>query len=172
MEAKMRHLAPLLVLLCASVARADGIDNFTWQTDSLVGLVAFQLPATEPNTQQYTFPFDFLGGSIEGVLAFISPTFAVLGLGDVISPPPGFVQDPNIEPGLQWPYDYWYTGPIIAESSSPIFSVNGNALTFIPGSYGDLTITATLEPSTAVLTIVGMTLIGLLALLVRARPLH
>jgi hypothetical protein len=35
-----------------------------------------------------------------------------------------------------------------------------------------LTITATPEPSTAVLTIVGMTLIGLLALLVRARPLH
>jgi hypothetical protein len=169
MEAKMKYLA-LLLLLCASVARADSIDNFAY--DMQWAVVTFSLPATVqvpvvPAGAAWEFPtnINYLGGVLSGSLSFYDPpdpSVAAIRLGYIVSVPPGFIWDPNLSFYQQWPFDYQHTGPLFCCSDS-IFTQNGSTLTFILGQHGNLTITAiaTPEPGTVVLEIFGMTMIGL-----------
>lgn len=149
---------------------ADGIDNFTVDR-GVFGIVAFSAPATEPFKGidpgtgapfAVYFPFNFDGGVIGGVLEFFDPTSGAFAITGIISYPPGFVQDPAKSPGELWPFDYNNSLPdFFGDNVTPMFTINGNTLTFIPGSYGSLTITATPEPATLTFLLAGF---GALAL--------
>jgi hypothetical protein len=112
MEAKMRYLA-LLVLLVASVAGADGIDNFTYTGLWWNPNITFSLPATlQAPTSGDTWSFEtninYLGGVLSGALGFYAPpdaSLAVVELGYPVSYPPGFVSGPSTDPYTVWPYD-------------------------------------------------------------------
>jgi hypothetical protein len=175
----MKYLLGLLLslFLLASLARADGIDNFALDRGAF-GIVAFSLPATEPfngfdpateTDFTATFPFNFDGGVIGGVVEFFDPTFGAFAITGIISYPPGWFQDPTKSPGQLWPFDYNNSLPDrFGDNVTPMFTINGNSLTFIPGNYGGrLTITATPEPATLTFLFAGL---GALALRKRLAP--
>ena len=157
----MKYLA-LLLLLCASVARADGIDNFDYGGGYFDSDITFSLPPTlqvpkVPAGAPWEFPtnINYLGGVLSGAFAFYdppNPTEAVIELGYIVSVPPGFVDDPNISFYQQWPYDYQHIAPLLCCDGSALFTRNGDTLTFVPGVHGLMTITTTTpEPSTIIL---------------------
>jgi hypothetical protein len=150
----MRYLA-LLVLLAASVARANSLDTFTFFPQS--GIPSFTVPSTIGpqfsliiNSTEWNFLFtdgDHFGDVDYSALYVSTGTQPVLQ-------------------GALFDFPYY-----CAPWASPDCIAVGkpwNGHEFVPGDYISMTIiidqpVGTPEPGTAVLEIFGMTMIGLLA---------
>jgi len=164
----------LLFLLVASLARADSVDNFTWQTP--LGVITFSespalsaypyaasqmsfsfSPSSMCNGQQLVLGFDPIGFDIN------APTVQPPGVNlegvcyqpDPLAPPPGLDS-----------FNYFD----ISVVSASMFASDGNTFSFVPGTYdnGVLTIVdppaSVSEGSTALFEIIGMAAIMLLCL--------
>jgi hypothetical protein len=155
-----------LALLVPAVAKADSIDNFSF--DGQWFTATWQLPPTVAiptvccgGAWEFDANISYLGGVLVGDLLFYSPpdpTMAEIGFIDAlpVSLPPGFVWDPNKSFYEQWPYDLQHTTPwFCCSDGSALFTRSGNTLTWILGNHGNLTITdppvGTPEPSSILL---------------------
>jgi hypothetical protein len=94
------------------------------------------------------------------------------GRGSVVQFPPGFVEDPNVAPIDQYPFDLCFSPLDVFVSDPHLFKkVSANDFTFVPGTYagGELVVTGASVPEPATLTFL-LTGFGALALRKRRPP--
>jgi len=180
----MKHLVSVFVLLlCAASARSDSLQpNSVYVLNLGPSGPVRALDASRVLAGQgfwiddaFMIAMPFLGGFLDYACAIYgtpnNSTAGVLGQVAGLEPPPGFVEDPNIAPTDQWPFDIADGG--IAAFASVRYTPRGNGFVFAPGTYGDIVVTGAAQPQIAKITTpeppTGLLMLALIAVYILAR---